>query len=84
MSQIPRSTRIGGAVGLKRVGPHESVIELRGLPLCRFDYFRHGCRGVFNVIAKLAAERAVTTIAEYGPDRHSMRGTWSERSAGVY
>ena len=68
----------GGAVGLARMGATESLIEIRGLPLCRFEYFRYGCCGVFTSIANLAASRATTTIVEHSDDALSMRGTWKE------
>lgn len=66
----------GGCAGLTRVGPNESLIELRGLPLCRFAYFRHGCAGAFNAIANLAANRAATTIVDHSDDTLRLRGTW--------
>jgi hypothetical protein len=68
----------GGAVGLTRVGPTESRIELRGLSLCRITYFRFAASGVFNAIAKLAARHSTTTIVEHGPAHLCMRGVWNE------
>lgn len=66
----------GGAVGLSRTGAAESLIDIRGLPLCRFEYFRYGCCGVFTSIAALAASRATTTIVDYSTDALRLRGTW--------
>jgi hypothetical protein len=67
----------GGAICLSRVGPTESLIEVRELPLCRYTYFRHGFSGVITSVANLAAHHATTTVAEHGPDHLIMRGTWS-------
>ena len=68
----------GGAVGLKRVGETESLIEIRGLPLCRFEYFRFGCAGVFTSIGNLAASRTTTTIVDHAADMLRLRGTWND------
>lgn len=68
---------IGGAVSLKRLGPTESLIEVRGVALCRYAYFRHGFTGVINAIAKLAADDSTTTVVEHAPDMILMRGFWT-------
>lgn len=71
----------GGAVGLKRITATESLVEIRGLPLCRFEYFRYGCCGVFTAIANLAAQRATTTIVDHGADMLRLRGSWHDTRA---
>jgi hypothetical protein len=67
----------GGAIGLSRVGPNESLIEARGLTLCRYAYFRHGFSGVITSVANLVANNAKTVVVEHGPEHVVMRGSWN-------
>jgi hypothetical protein len=76
VGRVWRRTFQGGAVGLTRVAPTESLIDIRGLALCRFEYFRYGCCGVFTSIANLAANRVTTTIVDHSAEALRLRGTW--------
>lgn len=44
---------IGGTVEVKKLGPKEARIEIRGVPLVRYAYFRNAWRGMFHTSAKL-------------------------------
>jgi hypothetical protein len=72
----------GGAIGLQRLGPNQSSIEVRGLTLCRYEYFRDGFAGVITSIANLAAADATTIVVEHGPDMLRLRGTWDAGASG--
>ncbi len=44
---------IGGAVEVEKLGPKEARIEIRGVSLVRYAYFRNAWRGMFHSAAKL-------------------------------
>jgi hypothetical protein len=50
----------GGATSLIKRGPKDAIVEVRMLPLARFDYFRAGFCGVILSGIKIGAGRAAT------------------------
>lgn len=50
----------GGGMEVAKVGPKDCTIDMRGLGLCNYSYFRAAFCGVMGSVLKLGAGRSVT------------------------
>jgi hypothetical protein len=48
-----------GSVGVMKTGPKDGIVEVRGVPLARFQYFRIGFAGVVGRAIEFGGGRAV-------------------------
>jgi len=69
----------GGAIGVKRLGPKEGMLSIRGLPLLAIDYFRIGCRGVICAGVECVARRCYVreTGRHLEPDGADFLISWA-------
>jgi hypothetical protein len=69
----------GGAVAVTKVGPKDAIIDIQGVSLASFDYFRIAFSGLFIAGAKLASARTANVEPVYGRcgrDRLVYRAAW--------
>jgi hypothetical protein len=48
---------VGGSGAVFRIGPKEARVEIRGVPMVQFDWFRNGWRGMFGGSGQLFANK---------------------------
>jgi hypothetical protein len=61
---------VGGATGVRKLGPKEARIEFAGIPFARFDYFRYGLRGVvLDVGSRFCTKAYCTEVADRCTDQ---------------
>jgi hypothetical protein len=69
----------GGAVTIHRRGPKDALIELRGMPISQFAYFRNAFRGANDAALRLFAKTLyVRELVERNrPTGFTMRAAWA-------
>ena len=70
---------LGGSGAVYRLGPKEARVEIHGVPMVQFRYFRNGWRGMFAGSGQLFANRVyVHEIPRYTTDtRTAFRVSWA-------
>ncbi len=69
----------GGSVQVIKVAPKDARIEIEGVPLAQFMYFRNAFRGLVLAAAELFSMRAYvrTMHSQCGPQRLEYRLAWA-------
>jgi hypothetical protein len=70
---------LGGSAAVYRMGPKDARVEIHGVPMVQFEYFRNGWRGMFGGSGQLFASRVyVHEIATYTTaTRTAFRISWA-------
>jgi hypothetical protein len=68
---------VGGDVGVDKVGPKEAVLQMMGLPLFRYGYFRASTRGLVQVGLALFCSKVYVTEVTATPSALSYRVAWA-------
>ena len=70
---------MGGAIAVNKVGPKEAIIEIVGVPLLEFDYFRQGLKGVLsNINGKFCRKGYMSDVANHATTSSAvLRYAWA-------
>jgi hypothetical protein len=68
---------VGGDVSVEKVGPKEAVLEMLGLPIFRYGYFRASTRGLVQSGLSLFCLKAYATELDVTPTSLAYRLAWA-------
>ncbi len=69
-------TMQGGATSLYRLGPKDARVEVHGIPLARYAYFRQGLAGMFTSSLELVTRKVHCRAVAVSPMRVDFLISW--------
>jgi hypothetical protein len=69
----------GGRIHIERTGPKDARVELHGLPLAQFRYFRFAYRGWYRCIGGLLCKKLYLNFVQPRfphPHAFALAGSW--------